>query len=86
MIFLHGSGDKFVIIIIRICLPRNVNFYYECKIFFFRITHTHTGDTGNNLLEWIRFLVGNDWKFPHIKVIVPTAPAQPYTPLDGQVI
>lgn len=44
------------------------------------------GDTGKNLMEWIRFLIGKDMQFPHIKVIIPTAPAQPYTPLEGQVI
>lgn len=45
-----------------------------------------SGDTGSNLMEWMRFLIGKDMQFPHIKVIIPTAPAQPYTPLDGQVI
>lgn len=25
-------------------------------------------------------------QFPHLKVIIPTAPVQPYTPLDGEVI
>lgn len=45
-----------------------------------------SGDTGSNLMEWIRFLIGKDMQFPHIKVIIPTAPEQPYTPLDRQVI
>lgn len=45
-----------------------------------------SGDTGSNLVEWIRFLIGKDMQFPHIKVIIPTAPTQPYTPLEGEVI
>lgn len=43
------------------------------------------GDTGSNLIEWIRFLLGKDMQFPHIKVVIPTAPVQPYTPLGGEV-
>uniref|UniRef100_U5EXF5 palmitoyl-protein hydrolase n=1 Tax=Corethrella appendiculata TaxID=1370023 RepID=U5EXF5_9DIPT len=43
-----------------------------------------SGDTGNNLVEWIRFLLGKDMDFPHLKIIFPTAPVQPYTPLGGQ--
>ncbi|XP_031636947.1 lysophospholipase-like protein 1 isoform X2 [Contarinia nasturtii] len=35
-------------------------------------------------MEWIRFLIGKDMQFPHLKVIIPTAPVQPYTPLDGE--
>ncbi|XP_053950175.1 lysophospholipase-like protein 1 [Anastrepha ludens] len=43
-----------------------------------------SGDTGSNLLEWIRFLLGRDMEFAHIKVIYPTAPFQAYTPLGGE--
>ncbi|XP_055316510.1 lysophospholipase-like protein 1 [Sitodiplosis mosellana] len=43
-----------------------------------------SGDTGSNLVEWIRFLIGKDLQFQHLKVIIPTAPVQPYTPLDGE--
>ncbi|ETN63290.1 hypothetical protein AND_005004 [Anopheles darlingi] len=43
-----------------------------------------SGDTGNGLTEWIRFLLGRDMEFPHIKVIIPTAPVQPYTPMGGE--
>lgn len=43
------------------------------------------GDTGPNLIEWVRFLLGKDLQFPHIKFVYPTAPLQPYTPLDGEV-
>uniref|UniRef100_A0A1L8DYZ4 palmitoyl-protein hydrolase n=1 Tax=Nyssomyia neivai TaxID=330878 RepID=A0A1L8DYZ4_9DIPT len=44
-----------------------------------------SGDTGSNLVEWIRFLLGHDMTFGHIKIIFPTAPAQKYTPLDGEL-
>ncbi|XP_055613838.1 lysophospholipase-like protein 1 [Uranotaenia lowii] len=43
-----------------------------------------SGDTGRGLTEWIRFLLGRDLEFPHIKVIIPTAPVQPYTPMGGE--
>lgn len=43
------------------------------------------GDTGHNFIEWIRFLLGKDMEFPHIKVVYPTAPVQPYTPNDGDL-
>ncbi|XP_058454470.1 lysophospholipase-like protein 1 [Malaya genurostris] len=43
-----------------------------------------SGDTGNGLTEWIRFLLGRDMEFPHVKVIIPTAPVQPYTPMGGE--
>ncbi|XP_059608411.1 lysophospholipase-like protein 1 [Phlebotomus argentipes] len=44
-----------------------------------------SGDTGSNLVEWIRFLLGQDMTFGHIKVVFPTAPLQKYTPLDGEL-
>lgn len=43
------------------------------------------GDTGSNLVEWVRFLLGRDLKFEHIKVVYPTAPLQPYTPNGGNL-
>lgn len=43
------------------------------------------GDTGHNFIEWIRFLLGRDIEFPHIKMVFPTAPVQPYTPMDRQL-
>lgn len=36
-------------------------------------------------MEWVRFLLGRDMQFPHIKVMYPTAPMQPYTPLGGEL-
>lgn len=44
-----------------------------------------SGDTGANLMEWIRFLLGRNLDFEHIKFVYPTAPLQKYTPLDGQL-
>lgn len=44
-----------------------------------------SGDTGPNVLEWVRFLLGRDLEYPHIKIIYPTAPLQKYTPLEGQL-
>lgn len=71
----------------NVCFQKNQARREELgHLLFACFLHRFAGDTGNNLLEWIRFLVGNEWKFPHIKVIIPTAPSQPYTPLDGQVI
>ncbi|XP_057670907.1 lysophospholipase-like protein 1 [Diorhabda carinulata] len=43
-----------------------------------------SGDTGQGLLEWVKFLVG-DISLPHIKFYFPTAPLRPYTPLNGQL-
>lgn len=57
---------------------------FKTKLFFF-FFFIITGDTGSNLVEWIRFLLGKDMQFPHLKVILPTAPIQPYTPLNGEV-
>lgn len=42
------------------------------------------GDTGHNLVQWIHFLLGKNMDFPHIKLIYPTAPVQPYTPMNGE--
>lgn len=43
------------------------------------------GDTGQGLMEWVRSILSRDLSFPHIRVLYPTAPLQPYTPLDGQL-
>lgn len=43
------------------------------------------GDTGNNLIEWIKFLLGRNLELPHVKFIYPTAPVQRYTPLNGEL-
>ncbi|CAG9797004.1 unnamed protein product [Chironomus riparius] len=43
-----------------------------------------SGDTGSNLIEWIKFLLGRNFDLPHVKFIFPTAPVQRYTPLNGE--
>ncbi|CAG9859701.1 unnamed protein product [Phyllotreta striolata] len=43
-----------------------------------------SGDTGQGVLDWIKFLIG-DFSLPHIKFYFPTAPSRPYTPLNGQI-
>jgi phospholipase/carboxylesterase len=42
------------------------------------------GDTGNGLIEWIKFLLGRNMEIPHVKFIFPTAPVQKYTPMGGE--
>lgn len=44
-----------------------------------------SGDSGNYLLEWVRYLLGQDMQFAHVKMIFPSAPSQAYTPLGGEV-
>ncbi|KPP66103.1 lysophospholipase-like protein 1-like [Scleropages formosus] len=42
-----------------------------------------SGDTGQGLRAWVRDVLKQDLAFPHIRVIYPTAPARPYTPMRG---
>lgn len=42
-----------------------------------------SGDTGQGLLNWVKFLIG-DFVSPHISFYFPTAPIRPYTPLQGE--
>ncbi|XP_034487794.1 lysophospholipase-like protein 1 [Drosophila innubila] len=53
---------------------------YSASVIFFH----GSGDTGPNLLEWVRFLLGRELDFGHIRIVYPTAPTQKYTPLNGQ--
>uniref|UniRef100_A0A8C6STC0 palmitoyl-protein hydrolase n=1 Tax=Neogobius melanostomus TaxID=47308 RepID=A0A8C6STC0_9GOBI len=41
-----------------------------------------SGDTGQGLRAWVRDVVP-DLAFPHIKILYPTAPERPYTPMRG---
>ncbi|KAL0902545.1 hypothetical protein ABMA27_000387 [Loxostege sticticalis] len=43
-----------------------------------------SGSSGSDMMEWVRLMV-NKFAFPHIKVLYPTAPLQPYTPAGGQM-
>lgn len=36
--------------------------------------------------KWIDILNKGELNFPHIKIIYPSAPAQPYTPNNGMVL
>ncbi|NP_001264496.2 lysophospholipase-like protein 1 [Gallus gallus] len=42
-----------------------------------------SGDTGQGVRTWIKRILNQDMAFQHIKVIYPTAPARPYTPMNG---
>ncbi|XP_063297505.1 lysophospholipase-like protein 1 [Pelobates fuscus] len=44
-----------------------------------------SGDSGQGIKSWIREILKQDLAFEHIKVIFPTAPAQPYTPMMGEM-
>ncbi|CAN9514154.1 unnamed protein product [Ophioblennius macclurei] len=42
-----------------------------------------SGDTGRGLRAWVRDVLGKDMAFSHIRILYPTAPARPYTPMRG---
>ncbi|XP_062911817.1 lysophospholipase-like protein 1 [Mobula hypostoma] len=42
-----------------------------------------SGDTGPGVRAWIKDVLKHDLIFPHIRVIYPTAPMRPYTPMNG---
>ncbi|XP_030640634.1 lysophospholipase-like protein 1 [Chanos chanos] len=42
-----------------------------------------SGDTGQGLRAWVRDVLTQDLAFSHIRVVYPTAPARPYTPMHG---
>ncbi|GAB1607238.1 lysophospholipase-like protein 1 [Argonauta hians] len=42
-----------------------------------------SGDTGQGVREWLQMVLGHELTFPHIRVVYPTAPARPYTPMMG---
>ncbi|XP_051922561.1 lysophospholipase-like protein 1 [Hippocampus zosterae] len=42
-----------------------------------------SGDTGQGLRAWVRDVMMPGLTFAHIRVIYPTAPARPYTPMHG---
>ncbi|XP_040286381.1 lysophospholipase-like protein 1 [Bufo bufo] len=44
-----------------------------------------SGDTGPGIKSWIREILKKDFAFSHVKVIFPTAPARPYTPMKGGI-
>uniref|UniRef100_UPI0037E757D1 lysophospholipase-like protein 1 n=1 Tax=Semicossyphus pulcher TaxID=241346 RepID=UPI0037E757D1 len=42
-----------------------------------------SGDCGSGLRSWVRDVLDPDLVFSHIRVIYPTAPLRPYTPMRG---
>nr|XP_060610235.1 lysophospholipase-like protein 1 [Anolis sagrei ordinatus] len=44
-----------------------------------------SGDTGPGVRDWIKQVLKQDLSFQHIKVIYPTAPVRPYTPMRGSL-
>uniref|UniRef100_A0A8C5M3X3 palmitoyl-protein hydrolase n=1 Tax=Leptobrachium leishanense TaxID=445787 RepID=A0A8C5M3X3_9ANUR len=48
-------------------------------------TSFKTCDTGAGIKSWIKLVLKQDLAFEHIKVIFPTAPAQPYTPMMSEM-
>jgi phospholipase/carboxylesterase len=42
-----------------------------------------SGDTGEGIQSWLHSALGSEFAFPHIRVIYPTAPVRPYTPMNG---
>ncbi|XP_003216072.1 lysophospholipase-like protein 1 [Anolis carolinensis] len=44
-----------------------------------------SGDSGPGVRDWIKQVLKKNLSFQHIKVIYPTAPARPYTPMRGSL-
>ncbi|KAM6166930.1 lysophospholipase-like protein 1 [Erethizon dorsatum] len=44
-----------------------------------------SGDSGQGLRRWIKEVLNQDLTFQHIKIIYPTAPPRPYTPMKGGI-
>ncbi|XP_007521382.2 lysophospholipase-like protein 1 isoform X1 [Erinaceus europaeus] len=44
-----------------------------------------SGDSGQGLRSWIKQVLNQDLAFQHIKIIYPTAPPRPYTPMKGGI-
>ncbi|XP_046398444.1 lysophospholipase-like protein 1 [Ischnura elegans] len=42
-----------------------------------------SGDTGNGVRLWIKEMLAKEWKFPHLRVLFPTAPVLNYKPMGG---
>lgn len=59
-----------------------LNRHLKILISFFFIS----GDSGSNVKNSIDMLNRGELSFPHIKIVYPTAPAQPYTPNNEMVI
>lgn len=74
VIFLHGSGNYLFSILYTFLLYLSL----LIKIYL------NPGGTGQFSKEWVEMLRENA-SFPHLKIMYPTAPMRPYTPLNGEV-
>lgn len=54
---------------------------HSATLFFFH----GSGSSGDDLKKWIDILNRGELSFPHIKIIYPSAAAQPYTPINGML-
>ncbi|KAL0101366.1 hypothetical protein PUN28_018886 [Cardiocondyla obscurior] len=52
---------------------------HTATVFFFH----GSGGTGEDLKAWVNILNREKLQFPHIKLLYPSAPSQPYTPING---
>ncbi|XP_013419287.1 lysophospholipase-like protein 1 [Lingula anatina] len=50
-------------------------------LFFFH----GSGDTSDGIKLWLKEVTGKEFVFPHMKIIYPSAPVRPYTPMLGQL-
>ncbi|NXL35561.1 LYPL1 protein, partial [Glaucidium brasilianum] len=71
---LGQSGINIFVIVVFLLNSQN----NSCSTFL-----CDTGDTGQGARTWIKQILSQDMVFQHIKVIYPTAPARPYTPMKG---
>lgn len=55
--------------------------WFEAFLAVVLVQGSSQGDTGQGLRAWVRDVT--DLAFTHIRVIYPTAPARPYTPMRG---
>ncbi|XP_023941095.2 lysophospholipase-like protein 1 [Bicyclus anynana] len=63
-----------------LALTKNTGAKHTATVIFFH----GSGGTGSNMKEWVDILAKN-FSFPHIRILYPTAPLQPYTPAEGDM-
>ncbi|KAG8233794.1 hypothetical protein J437_LFUL008014 [Ladona fulva] len=65
----------------RIVISKQVNANPSGSVIFLH----GSGDTGNGVRMWIHQLLGKEMQFPHLRLLFPTAPVLPYTPMGGSL-
>ncbi|KAG5675037.1 hypothetical protein PVAND_004976 [Polypedilum vanderplanki] len=80
MMFVKVEFAKFYAKILKSFVREEFTGKHSATVIFFH----GSGDSGNNLLHWIRYLLGRNLEIPHVKFLFPTAPVQSYTPLNGE--